>query len=431
MTNLPKRIDYLQYVPVGIILGVIMVNVPGVQGFKDDINCWINWSDTIRQHGLRNVYDGGTNYLPVYHYVLWAFSKFAPDRDFLVQFSYILRYFTLIVEMLGLWILYLWSGKRISFACILTISLLNPAFIYNNLIWGQVDGMLATLAIASLYFVYNRNYISGALLLCVMLNFKLQGIIFIPLYFLILLAQTSLRQWPKVILTSFLTLTATQVVILLPFMSKPGGVQQILHTLNSLIGYVPKVSSLAFNFWSLSLGAAADTTPDHLPVFAGISYQQTGLYLFLSASFLTLFPLIRFVYLKQIMKRTTGELPKETVWSSAALLTLSFFYFNTQMHERYCHPALIFIAALFFNDRKYWLIYLLFSFAYLMNLEFVLRWLELNNYDHSWLFDRTLIASLFGGTIILLWIALFKQSCFAGTGKSLINTKQSQVRMRS
>lgn len=409
--DLLKRKDYLKYGSILTILFIIIIT-PKFPGFTDDINCWVHWSDTIRQNGLSNIYDGDTNYLPVYHYVLWAFSKLAPDRDFLVTFSYVLRYLTLLVEVLGLWIIYLWSEKKISFALMLIISLLNPAFIYNNVIWGQVDGILATLAIAALYFSYNRKYVFGAVFLCIMLNFKLQGIVFIPLYILVLLAKTHLKHWLKVILISLSAFVVMQLLILLPFMFKSGGLQQILLTLNSLVGYVPKVSSLAYNFWSLSLGSGADSTPDNVIVFAGLSYKQVGLSLFLLASFITLFPLLKFIYLKEIMKRNIGELPKEAVWISAALITLVFFYFNTQMHERYSHPAFIFIAALFFNNKKYWLIYLMFSYAYFMNLEFVLRWMRLDNYDSSWLFNRKFIALLFGGVIILLWLALFKQFRF-------------------
>jgi len=424
--DLLKRIDYLK---LGALLAILFVlkSIPEYPGFTDDINCWVNWSDTIRQNGLRNVYDGDTNYLPVYHYVLWAFSKFAPDRDSLVAYSYVLKYLTLFVEMLGLWIIYLWSGKRISFSLMLILSLFNTSFIYNNVIWGQVDGILATLAIATLYFVYKRNYVPGALFLCVMLNFKLQGIIFVPLYILVLLAQTSLKQWLKVVLISLFTFVAMQVLILLPFMFKSGGVQQILHTLNSLVGYVPKVSSLAFNFWSLVLGSGADATPDHLVAFAGLNYKQIGLCLFMSGLFITLFPLIRFIYMKEIMKSDIGELPREVVWISAALITLLFFYCNTQMHERYSHPAFIFIAALFFNNGRYWPIYLLFSFAYLMNLEFVLRALQLDNYDSSWLFNRKLIALIFGGIIISLGISLFRQFRLADSDRSFMKKSKSTL----
>jgi hypothetical protein len=240
-----------------------------------------------------------------------------------------------------------------------------------------------------------------------MLNFKLQGIVFVPFLFLIYICQMEHWNWKKHFLYPVIALIATQVLLLFPFLLKEGGVGQVLHTLNSLVGYVPRVASLAFNFWTLLLGAQADIRPDTELVLAGLSFRELGFLLFAFVSFLALLPLIIFIYHKFILKRKSLVLPKELVWTAAALIAIAFFYFNTQMHERYSHPAFIFLIALFVHNRRMLLPYLLFSFAYFMNMEFVLRVMNLGNYETSFLFNRYLIAGVYGILIVYLLLYLF------------------------
>lgn len=374
-------------------------------GFTDDIYCWINWADAIREKGLRNVYDTDTNYLPVYHYILWAYAKLAPNRDFLIAHIHWLRYITLVIDIAGLWILYQWTDKRVSFPVILIVSLLNLSYIYDNIIWGQVDGILATLAFAALYCVYQRSYIWGAVWLSIMLNFKLQGIVFVPLYGLVLLAQNDLKHWPKYIFQSLLVLLCMEALILFPFMLKEGGLQQVYHMLSSLVGYVPKVSSLAYNFWTFLLGADADITPDARVFIAGWTYKQAGLLLFAMGSFCSLWPLLSYIVRRRIQGKDI-DLPKEDVWLMAALIALLFFYFNTQMHERYSYPAFIFIAAYSFY-RKDFVPYILFSYLFLANMESILRWIPFDNHG-TVLFDRRLIALGYGILITYLYYQLYR-----------------------
>src|SRR5690606_35429708 len=101
-------------------------------------------------------------------------------------------------------------------------------------------------------------------------------------------------------------------------------------------------------------------------------------------------------------------LSKELVWTSGALIALAFFYFNTQMHERYSHPTFIFLIALVVNNWKMIFPYVLFSFSYFMNMEFVLRVMNWDNYDTTLLFNRTLIAAVYGILILYLLFFLYK-----------------------
>lgn len=76
------------------------------------------------------------------------------------------------------------------------------------------------------------------------------------------------------------------------------------------------------------------------------------------------------------------------------------------MHERYCHPAFIFLTACALYS-NYWLPYILFSVGYLLNLERVMTALHLNNYDIL-IFNARFVASIYGLSIIFLIIRLIR-----------------------
>lgn len=415
-----------RYLNAGAVLCLLLIIfiTPIFPGFRGDIYCWIDWADAIRQHGLPNVYDSYTNYLPVYHYVLWLFAQLAPSREFLIEHVYWLRYVTLAVDIIGLLLLYHWTDRKIPFPLILIISLLNPGYMYDNIVFGQVDGILATLAFATLYCAYNQKIIGAAILFSIMINFKLQGIVFFPIYGLLLLAQNETRHWLKVILKSIVVLVVVEVIILLPFLLKPDGLQQVLNTITGLVGFFPTTSSFAFNLWAFILGSKAEFTPDDAVFILGLSYKQFGLILFFISSFFALWPLLSFIYKKRIQHKAIS-FPKEQVWLIAALITLVFFFFNTQMHDRYSYPAFIFIAAYSFH-RKVFLAYILFSFAVVMNLEFVVRWLNLDNYG-TVIFDRKLIAPIFAIVIFYLYYQLYKTYFSAQKAERLVKKSEAQL----
>src|SRR5690606_18915889 len=59
---------------------------------------------------------------------------------------------------------------------------------------------------------------------------------------------------------------------------------------------------------------------------------------------------------------------KELIFVTVGLLCFYFFYFNTQMHERYMQPAVILFFFYAVYSRNY-IPYILISIAYLMSLE--------------------------------------------------------------
>jgi hypothetical protein len=99
---------------------------------------------------------------------------------------------------------------------------------------------------------------------------------------------------------------------------------------------------------------------------------------------------------------------------SSVLACFCFFYFNTQMHERYIHYAFPFVMYYSFRFKTLGL-YLVFSIACFLNLESLL--FNLNYWDaNSILMSQRFISILF--TLVL---ALFSLKWFQLVKSTLIN----------
>jgi hypothetical protein len=91
---------------------------------------------------------------------------------------------------------------------------------------------------------------------------------------------------------------------------------------------------------------------------------------------------------------------------SAALVAVIFFFFPTQMHERYSHPALLFAGAYFVISKR-WVIFLFISYAYIMNLESLDKCWKLDNYK-TFAFDARLISVLYAISLVYGTYRLYK-----------------------
>lgn len=372
-------------------------------GFDYDKECWQNWSAYIAQNELPNAYDApGNNYLPLYQYVLYLYGTIAGSEAAIRENIIYLRDVTLLFDFLGLWYVYKWAGKA-NFSVIVLISILNPAFLYNSLIWGQVDGILATLVFLAIYYSHRSRLILSAVFLTLAINMKLQAIVFLPVWGLLWLCAVAKARNLRTVLLPLLTIVATQFVVALPFIASDGGITQVWHVVTNSVGFFPKISMNAFNMW---YWLVPDTAASDETIFiAGLTYKRAGLLMFFISSFFALLPLLIITTKKLFRHESKLQPSPELVWITSALVGLLFFFTNTQMHERYAHPVLIFLACYAFACRK-WVPYLIFSLAYLLNLEGLLRVFRLNSY-HTLIFDARFIAGLYALAIIVLWVYLY------------------------
>ena len=379
---------------------------PCFPGHSWDSFCWREWALYIKREGLGNVYHSWTDYLPLLHYELWLFGKLAGSEKEIVESIGFLRIFTLIFDFVALWYLYKWLGRKIDYLFILFVCLLNIAWSYNSIVWGQHDGVLTAFAFLSLYYgFYNKPVLSG-IFLVLALNFKLQAIVFVPiwalLYFNVLLTKPGLKQF----ILPLLVMLVLQLLILWPF-AEAGVLDELLSVVTGSVDKFPMISMGAKNIWTFIFNGHTDEVCDGGIWFNGISYKQAGLFMFFTASFIALLPMIinsirriKYPALEKLV------LKREHLWLASALVVMLFYFLNTQMHERYIHPAFIFIIAYAFNTGNLFA-YVLFSIAYFLNLEKELQYLKLDNYE-TLFFSDIFIAALYFVVIVYLEIKLLR-----------------------
>jgi Gpi18-like mannosyltransferase len=402
--------DINEYTISGIVVfAFLFILCAYLPGFADDVNCWRRWAVHIHEHGLSNIYDSDSNYLPVYHYILWFYGKICGTKEAIESNVFVLKWITLLIEAVGFVYVYKWLGNKQALISILLLGLLNIGASYNNIVWGQVDGILATLIFVSIYYAYAGRLAQAGVWFTVGILFKLQAICFLPLWALLCLYHIFTKRSVRgaIILLSSVVLTAA--LILLPFLLKNGGMAQVLAIYTGYVDSVPKLALGAFNFWSWVKDDYLGNYSDTEVWFGGLQYKSAGFLMFFLSGFLALLPLMVNMAKRLFDKKEiNNEINMQTILLTGALSCLVFYYFNTQIHERYSHPAFIFLLAYAFFSRDF-IPYILFTLAYFLNVEALLHNMRLTNYN-TVIFNQKFVSGLYGMSIIYVFIRLYRVS---------------------
>jgi Gpi18-like mannosyltransferase len=399
-----------QLIILTILLYVSYIVTMDKWGLIGDMEIWMNWSKYMHQNGLVKIYESGCDYLPGFLYILWLNTKIQHTATNVQDNLYLFKFLVLIFDFIGAYlaVYYVkdWNRKLFGYLFIL----LNIAYIYNTVVWGQVDAIFTCLGFASIITALNKKLIWSCILLVVALNFKLQALVFIPIVGLILLPQY-LEKFSVVNTVKILiAICITQVLMLFPFLVK-GHIADVWNVVSGSVGHYPYISVAAMNFWYLVIpGSIADhfNIPDST-LFIGIAYKNWGYILFFSFLLITVFPLLKSYY-HQYLQEIPDSFPLEKIFLMSSLTAILFFYFNTEMHERYFHPALISLAAYTFLTSNYFP-FVLGSLAYFLNLEKIRNSLALTDYNIL-IFHPVLIAVLFLILIVYLLYRLYSPKQF-------------------
>jgi len=236
---------------------------------------------------------------------------------------------------------------------------------------------------------------------------KTQAIIFLPPLLLLWVPLWGRR--PKQLLWSMATGTVLAVLVLAPFIwwSQENYLPHIIEINTKASEVYPRLSMNAFNIWYLLTAyASPSSVSDQLP-YLGLTYRMWGLLWFFAASAVALFPLLVAVVRGARRRAPASPAPDMAlVLLSCGSIPLLFTYFNTQMHERYWHAAILFLAAYGFLRRDY-VPYVLVSVAYFLHLESILHYLQLLNYGVL-VFHPQFLAALFGIAIILVIFNIYR-----------------------
>lgn len=353
-------------IPIYLLLGCILFLTAPNSAYLGDMEFWQSWARYIHQYGIGQIYtDPSCNYHPIWLMILNAETWLR--GEWLLEGNHILvaKSWPLFFDTLGALGVFLLIKQREGKAWLPLVALLNIAYIYNSWIWFQVDSIYTAFSLFALAFMLRGQVAVAFICLTLAINTKLQAIIFFPVFGLLLLP---FFKRPLLVASSLMLAVLVQGVILVPFW-QAGTLPQLWQVVTNAHHTWPFVSMNAYNLWFLLVPDPRYTSDGKL-LALGLTYKQVGFGLFLMFSTVTLLPLAHRCWLWL----RTNSLPNLTdaplVMLSASTVTLVFFFFNTEMHERYSHPA---ILALFYYGaltRRWWL-YGGCSVAYVLNLDMI------------------------------------------------------------
>lgn len=367
-----------------------------------DRGTFYTWFTYLKNEGFWGMVNHeDVNYMPIYLYIMNFFSMLFPTAEAINQNIHYLKAISLFFDFAGIYLLVrIFRHFKIPQDNVFFV-LFNLAYLYNTLFWMQIDSIHSFFIMLSLWAVIKKRLKLSTIALVIAFNIKLQSIIFAPLWLLLLIP--TLVKNKKKILAVFLSLIVSELVIIAPYLisNNWGAYTKVIF---GSIDFFEILSMHAFNIWYVIVGAMARWTED-TGLFIGLSYKTWGYLMFAAGLIATFIPMLHIVFRKlKNKKEDFNETEISIALLSAVLTIFSFFYFNTQMHERYLHPLLLPLAAFAFINKKY-ILYVLISLLYFLNLEKILLLLPVDHY--SLIFSSRLIAVLLGATLLLCFYYLY------------------------
>ncbi len=390
---------------VVVIIAVPDTTTPG----KFDRRLWIAWANYMLENGIQNIYKLGVDYLPLTHYILYVYALIAGSTEAIILHINSLKLFTFFIELVGVYYVYRLVRERYSsqrqaaLLCLLIV--LNPAFLYDSLLYGQWDGIYTTLVFMSFYYAVKKRPALSILFFVVSLNAKIQGLVYFPLIAFILLEDLLEKFEPVKWVKAFIPMIIFQVLILLPFVFA-GDLLRVLNVGVRMVGAYPLVSMGANNFWYFVF----DNPVKELDMQGqwGLSYNSMGLMMFCASMAVIFLPLLVYLIRKIQWKTYADRFPLDKLLLVGVLVPIVFFYFNTQMHGRYAHSTILFAGCYALYTRRYF-IYGLVSVAYFLNLEISAKILKGNILEYQIFFMRPrFVACLFAVVLLLGLYHLYK-----------------------
>jgi Gpi18-like mannosyltransferase len=267
--------------------------------------------------------------------------------------------------------------------------------------WGQVDSMYMFFCFGAMVFVIVKKPYWAIAAFAFSLMMKPQAVFLAPL--LLVLYSGWLLEAKIRILKSAIVFLFSIFLIAAPFILHGQGMNLIEITFGA-IDRVPAVSMHAFNCWHLFFpGQDLVWMPDS-NLYLGLSLRSWGMLMFFITLVFTLRPFLK--YFKTSVFDSKEELLKmgPLLLLGAATVNLVFFYFNTQMHERYIHAAILLVGTASIINRNY-LTYILLSLAYFLSQDILMHHCRFPEviYRAPLPYHPIFISLLFLTTLILLW----------------------------
>lgn len=242
-----------------------------------------------------------------------------------------------------------WMNARQAFAAMLLFAL-NPALIYDSVIWGQSEVQYTLPMILSFVLIMRKKIALGWALAALAVLVKPQAAPLIPVLAIYTLCEAKASQW----VAALGAIAAVVVVTVLPF-QVGHSVDWMMHVYRDLAGRYPLASAGAFNLYALLGGWQADDSAG----FGVLSYFTVGVVLLLALYCLVAWMIWRDRQFKRMLL-------------AAFMALFGAFLLATRMHERYEYAALVFLVPLALETPLFTLVFALLSADYLANLVYVM-----------------------------------------------------------
>lgn len=397
-----------KYLLISVILFILFHLLTVVKGFNWDMYCWTDWGQFMHEHGLGSMYRGKTDYMPLFHYFLKIYVATQPSQYEVGQNIEYFKMVPLFVHFIeGYFVLLLIQYQRNESRPLLgtMVYLLNFGIIYNAIVWGQMDIILSCFVLISFYFAVKERITLSLIFYVAAINFKLQAIVFMP-PLAILLFPLVMRdfKWTR-FLQWFIAPVLVQVLILLPYYLD-GSLDGLWRVVVGSFEKFPSISMKAYNLWFLFFPDLTNEVPDTI-TFMNITYKTWGLLLFCTLSFFAFIPFFKHIY-RCLVERHYVAIAIDKALLLFALVLLLFFYFNTEMHERYSHPAIVFILIYGVRTRRP-ILPILATLAYFFNLEKAFYGLKLASHP-VFVFNPVFISLIWLTVIVGLFLNVYDKS---------------------
>ncbi len=424
-----------------------MVFVPN-PGFEADMAFWKSWGLAPFDKGyVAGLALTNNNYPTPFAYLLWAvttvYSLFANPHLFAEFWNRTnLLYLTLmklpaILADLGIAGILLWFGSTFPTAkssgakkegrawgmLLAGLYLFNPVSILDSAVWGQVDALGVFLFLCAFVSLVKHKPFLAGLLYMVALMTKLQNMIYGPLFFLLIWQMTGFTGLVRSVagaLVAFFGLNSAFLV------AKDMG--RVVYSLTVNYDYFPYMSLNAYNLWWIVAGAKGMQISDKILTVGIINAKTMGLILFASTYLLSTLSMLKHT-LRDAVNRN-GQIELIASFFTALILAASgFFLFQTESHDRYAFPLVVFLLFwmplfvsrhLTIKERdNFWITpifrytivgYILFSLIYFVNMHTAL----IINYPKNGIFilsflkhpffTTTIAYILIAGFFLFLWI---------------------------
>ncbi len=327
-------------------------------GYQNDMGTFISWFNTAAESGPRAFYSvvSWCDYPPFNIYLFWGFGSLAQALNLFgtSMISYIVKLVPNLFDMAIAAVIFFFVRKQLSFKQSLVASALyafNPAVIFNAAVWGQFDAIYTFFLLLSLILAFKNKPEFSAVAFAVGVLTKPQAIALLPLVAFVIFKKSGVKRF----LYSVVAFTATVFVVILP-MQWSNPVTFLSNIYFGAYGGYAYTSLNAFNLWGMF----------------GFWIPDGGLYILGWAMFgaFTVFTLY-------VLNKRWSKSNWTLVAFAAFMLFFAFFMLPTRIHERYLFPVISMLALLFPFVKKSRAIYAVMTATLLVNISYVLYWLNL------------------------------------------------------